>query len=416
MPVDISDYESLEPFLTYLSKNKEIIPNHEYRSKDLATDNNLSEEKNVKNCMKFEKGALYTDGRMDLCKQVVGPTWIEKLMLSLTDNDKITHFLLGNNIIGTKGAKSISDFLLNTHKPKIETRYLAGNDIDHEGIKMIVKGLIGDKDMKYLWLKRNPLYANGIKYIADLLKYNDNIKILDLHNTAMFDEGLNNLVVGLNENNSLRHLYICANGISNINSLCDYFKNKSSKGITSLWMDLNRIGDEEMSKLLISLKNYPYLKRLFIGSCGLTSKITETIYECFKDSKSLKVLNLGMYKSTNDMGEVANKIGDDGCIYIGKLIKENKSIQFMDLNYNCITEKGIEILNESLKDNDTLLFLNVIQFVLDYNSKAYLLLRDKLKNNIKNMNYKKEKIENITRYLKHSSKIQLIDSIYRNKM
>ena len=43
----------------------------------------------------FERGILYSDGRMDLCKQGVGSTTIEQVLDALTYNTHVVHFLLG---------------------------------------------------------------------------------------------------------------------------------------------------------------------------------------------------------------------------------------------------------------------------------------------------------------------------------
>jgi hypothetical protein len=138
MDVEVASYEELEPFFKFLDSNSVPI------------DNNWEKEP----CMKFIKGALYQNKRLDLCKQVVGPNWIEILMNSLVNNTQIEHFLLGNNIIGTIGAKAIGNFLLNEHKPKIKTWYIAGNSINQEGIKFKTSVNVG-VDIKVEDLKKS---------------------------------------------------------------------------------------------------------------------------------------------------------------------------------------------------------------------------------------------------------------------
>lgn len=61
--------------------------------------------------IEFEKGVLYADGRIDLCKMVAGPRNIGDLMDSLKPNTFSRHFLLGNNVIGPTGAKAIASFI-----------------------------------------------------------------------------------------------------------------------------------------------------------------------------------------------------------------------------------------------------------------------------------------------------------------
>jgi Ran GTPase-activating protein (RanGAP) involved in mRNA processing and transport len=282
MPVEVASQDELMPFMKFLDSDEKIIAKTQEKSVILE------------DCIKFTRGALYPDGRLDLCKQVVGPDHIELLMKSLKNNSQITHFLLGNNIINYQGAKAIAEYLTTPHKSKIQTWYIAGNAIDKDGIALISKAL---------WLKRNPLNPIGIKHISDMLKVNTTLKILDLHNTAVFDEGLIYLVEGLRLNRTLRHLYLDANAITpkSIVYLANYFKEltkKKEKGIHSLWIEINRLNDEGICILLDALKDYSYLKRLNIGSNGITYISAKKLYETFKNNKSLSVLSLGCYKST----------------------------------------------------------------------------------------------------------------------
>ena len=408
MPVDISREEELDSFFDFLEKNLPVDSTSiEYNTKWIPDEE----------CFKFNKGAVYTDGRMDLCKQVVGPLWINRLMKSLKDNDQIKHFLLGNNIIGTVGALAIKNFLLDKHKPKIQTWYLAGNDINSEGIEYLVDGLQYDRDVKELWLKRNPIKITGMIHIKRLLENNQNIITLDLHNVATLDDGLVHLAEGLKNNKSLRNLYLEANGttekgVTYLIEYFDYLVSNGKKGITSLWIGMNRIGDDGISKLVKSIGNYPHMERLCIGSNMITSVSCPVIYEAFKSHPSLKVLDLGMYKSTADMGEITNRISNEGVPFIVKLIKENKTIEYLSILHNDISNEAMKHIESALRENDTLLYLDFKQYFVGIEQDVYVNIREKLKKNryMKGIADEKEYF----RTLKHTKEIINIDSIYRN--
>ena len=406
MPVEIATGETLEPFFNYLSSRSAVDP-----------DSILwipSEQ-----CMKFTRGAIYTDGRMDLCKQVVGPTHIGKLIDSIRFNPHIKHFLLGNNIMGTTGCIAIKDFLLNEHTPLIHTWYLAGNDINEEGIKHLVDGLISDPDVRELWLKRNPIRSQGMKEIQRLLENNQNLITLDLHNTAVFDEGMEYICTGLKKNTGVRKLYLDANAIGpkGCDYLIDYFKHiidTKRIGITSLWLEMNRIDDDAMIKLITVLGNYEYLERLCIGSNMLSGISMEAIYHSFKDHKNLIVLDLGMYKSTADMGEITNRIGLTGSMWIGKFIAENKSIEYLSILHNDIPEEGINNIAEALTVNDTIVSLDFKQYFTGIHKDIHQKIMDKLKFNYQLKGISEAEIGTYVRELKHTPDIVNIDSIYRN--
>ena len=276
MPVEISSIEDLNPFFDHLKSNQPI------------EDTKIN----------FLRGIHYNDGRMDLCKQVVGPTHIDELMNSLKNNTQIEHFLLGNNIIGLKGSEAIAKFLLDNNKPKIKTWYLAGNDINDEGAKLLSEALKHNTICEALWLKRNPIKPNGAKYIGELLEINKSIKVLDMHNTGILDQGVEYLMNSLKKNNTLRHLYLDANGLTHLSSryISEYFDHlvtNNIKGITSLWLDINRIDDEGIITLSNSLKNYKYLKRLIVGSNRLTHLSAKALCENLNYCPNLKVLDIG---------------------------------------------------------------------------------------------------------------------------
>lgn len=400
MPVEIAPLEELEPFFKFLDSNAVPIDNdNEYEP-----------------CMRFIRGALYQDKRMDLCKQVVGFKWIGMLMNSLVNNTQVEHFLLGNNIIGPDGGKAIGNFLLNPHKPHIKTWYIAGNDLNHEGIKWIVDGLETDPDCVNLWLKRNPLKPEGMIHISRLLKSNTQIKILDLHNTAVFDKGVKHLVEGLKLNRALRHLYLDANGITKVGAkyMCEYFEyliQNDLEGISSFWIDMNTLEDEGVIELVEVLGRYRYLKRLCLGSTGITEKSAYAITTAFVTHPNLIMLDLGMYKSTSDMGMITNNIGDDGMKILAELVEKSKSIQYFSVMMNGMTSKGIGYLADAVEKSSTLMYVDFAQYGVEIPQTISSRIKLKTELNKTNANFTRK-----LRNLKHGNQIHWIDSIYRNNM
>lgn len=227
MPVEIAPYEELAPFFTHMEKG----------------------EAAERPCQTFVRGAYYDDGRIDMCKQVVGDRYIGYLVESIRYNPHVEHFLLGNNIVGDAGAEAIAALARTDYTPQIKTYYLAGNCLTATGITHIADALKRDRDAESLWLKRNPLKAAGVAHIAEMLEQNSSLETLDLVNVGMLDEGVEKLFTSLRKNHTLRRLYIDANGISAVGARCiaDYFnhlKVENRQGLTGLFMAMNRLGDE----------------------------------------------------------------------------------------------------------------------------------------------------------------------------
>jgi len=402
MPVDIAPEKELNDFFNRLKQNTPVIG---------------------KDYVQFVRGAYYSDGRIDLCKQVVGHLHIQKLMESIKQNPHIKHFLLGNNIIDCIGAKSIGDFITSDHKSKIETWYIAGNRINSEGIKIIAEALKKDSDTKTLWLKRNPLGYEGVKYLGEMLEVNNNIECIDIHNVNAGDDGIKFLFESLKKNNTLRRLYIDANNITTQGTkyIADYFnflKKNNKIGLTSIWLDMNRIYDEGAIILADGFENYPHLERLIIGSARIKANGATYLLNKLQSCKNLMLLDLGAYKSTGDMGELPNFIGDDGVDAIKKFIENNNTVKIMDISQNNISNEGLNKILDSFEKNNTLLHINYNQYGVDVSKdtkdKFFMLMERNVRNNL-GMTYN-EFHKGHLRLMKHTEDILKIDSIYRNNM
>jgi Ran GTPase-activating protein (RanGAP) involved in mRNA processing and transport len=330
MPVEVAPIQELYPFFDFLQTNQPVVDN---------------------DSLTFMRGTLFRDGRMDLCKQVVGEPWIADLMNSLVNNQHIKHFLLGNNIIDIAGAKAIADFISHPHQSQIETWYLAGNRIDADGIELISKALQTDQHCKALWLKRNPLKPKGAKHLGHLLEHNQCLEILDLHNTGLLDEGVAYLFDGLKSNRSLDLLYLEANGISNAQAIADYFSHlvkNEQPGISSLFCGINRLGDEGVAMIAESLHDYHHLKRLSLDANRLAYQGLKILLEQLVNHPNLIYLDLGLYKSTSDMHELPNNFGDESVPLLANFIQANNSVQIMSIKDANISLAGLEQLAGSI--------------------------------------------------------------------
>jgi len=92
MPVEIAEPESLAPFFEHLALGGKALP--------ISTDGDgtvlfIKEPYYDTPAIEVQRGVEYSDGRMDLCKMVLGPNNIGALMQSLRTNKTVKHFLLG---------------------------------------------------------------------------------------------------------------------------------------------------------------------------------------------------------------------------------------------------------------------------------------------------------------------------------
>lgn len=397
MIVDISDAEELRDFFNRLSMN---------------TSATCTKRDSIGEYEEFNRGAFYVDGRMDLCKQVVGSTHIDALMQSIRLNPYVTHFLLGNNIIGPYGAKCIADFIQDSGTlAKIQTWYLAGNDIDADGVSKIAEALSTDTHCRNLWLKRNPLGTVGAKAIAEMLETNTTIQVIDLHNTAIFDDGCITLFNSLKHNSTLKSLYLDANGLTKRSAIAiaDYFNYHPS--IQYLSIGMNRFGDTGIQIIcqgIIAAINMGWnipLKTLVIGGNRIENCETlEIIFETALKCPHLEFLDIGAYKSIADMGELVNYFKGGGVI-VADFIRRNTHVKCLNIDDCHFTDEDHNNIKEALTLDGPLKWIVLNHMCRDVHT---LINPDCMDNN--------DPVRDKIRKLKHGSDIWVIDSIYRNAM
>ena len=90
----------------------------------------------------------------------------------------------------------------------------------------------------------------------------------------------------------------------------------------------------------------------------------------------------------------------------------------MSILYNNISTKGIELIEKSLHNNNTMLFIYYEQYGIDIPQLVRQSIKKKLSENIKNLlniDYTEFTTSKL-RFIKGSNKLKNIDSEYRNKM
>ena len=322
----------------------------------------------------FQRGVFYTDGRMDLCKQTVGPAHIERLMQSLRPNRHVVHFLLGNNIIGRAGADSIASFLRDRRAqpdiPAIRTWYLAGCDFDGESMRQLVDEWQHDAAVEAIWLKRNQLSLSGAQQVARLLSSETcgRLRILDVDNTGLLDEGAIAVFEALKENQSVRHLYISANGLGPeaARSAADYLQHVRAKyprvkGLRSLFMSVNRFGDEGAILLAGALSHQPHLKRLVLASNRIESAGVVALASALEHNDVLQVLDLGLYTSTGDLGELPNRMEDTGAAALARTLAVNSSLRYLSIAHNGLTTDAYHVMADAVQQSRTLCYLEMVE-------------------------------------------------------
>lgn len=334
MPVQIP--KTIDPFLpinNYIMSNTAVVdhPNVE-----------IDPFSNTK-MVRFERGIVYSDGRLDLCKQVLGPLWIVCLLKALARNRHIKHFLIGNNVVSSSGALAIAKFI-QEFPNRMETWYLAGCHITSTVFSTLVDAMVESPVITNVWLKRNPLGVDSVPALVKLITNSPQLRTLDLHNTELGDEGVQLLMDELSESSvsiSLKNLYLNANGIGvdGMAAIVRFLESPRCQ-LEALFISANPIGDEGIVQFTPrTFHNCPSLQILSAQSCGLTSRGIKLLAYSITVSKNIKTLHLGLSKIARPMGQYHNYF-DASSISAFKFMIENTpslralTLDTMDVSYD----------------------------------------------------------------------------------
>lgn len=425
MPVEISDPESLAPFLAHLRNkgtHQALGTTKSDQKGELGTEPYYDVE-----FIEFEKGVLYSDGRVDLCKMVTGPRNIGDLMESLKPNDFSKHFLLGNNITGPTGADAIASFIEDL-PDRMETWYLAGNCIDATSFARLVDSMVKSPVITNVWLKRNPLGSSSAKNVFRLITQCPSLRTLDLDQTELGDAGVAELFSLLADHDQalpLRHLYLNATGIGKraCEQIGRYLGLPSCK-LISLFLSNNPIGSG-VAALAPGIASNQSLERLCLQSCGLSDKPTAALLSALKNH-NLKTLDLGQSYATEDLGMRYNWLTDSAPFV--DLVKSSSSLQYLNVSYAPMTQESVNALLQAVAASKTMLSLERQARPLlrgDPNAvragqegvRLTKSVRDRLQANVMEeygVDYE-EFSAGQKRFLISPQDVRLIDSVYRNR-
>lgn len=302
-------------------------------------------------------------------------------MAGSTNVRMVKHLLLGNNICGNELGTAVGNFI-KSGQSALTTWYIAGNNLDTNGIKPVCDALCNDNQVRQLWLKRNPLRDAGMYPIVNMLQSNTYLQVLDLTNTGIMDEGATILLNGIAGIQVLKYLYLSSNGMTS--KICNILANMlHTTNLEQIGLGCNRLGDIGSGWLANTLANpLCKLKSLEIASCGIGPGGAKLIADSLQTNTTLISLNMGFLKSTNDLGEVPNIIGSVGAVHIANALSVNTTLRSLDLMYTGIQQAGITALSEVLSTkNITLIYLNLEQFGIPHNELSREIIRKSIQRN-----------------------------------
>lgn len=427
MPVAIGTDDDFKDVFRFLHLNfdpKDVLSPEKKNIRDELTSTlGLQPGKEIKwntPMVEFRRGVVYDDGRLDLCKMVVGPTHIEKLLDALEENTVVTQFLLGNNVISTTGARRIARFIAD-HPERIETWYIAGNHIRAPGFQLLVDAMVNSPRITNVWLKRNPLTPDSVNNVVRLIAQTPSLRTLDLENTELGDEGVATIMTAITGTDlPLRNLYFNANGIGEkaATAIAGYLAHPVCK-LESLYLASNPVGDAGALPIAQALKANKSLLRLSMASTGLTSQGVTALCQALTTHPRIKSVDFAPSLTTRVHSQRFNHIADVAIPAITSLMK-NPTMRHLDLGRTALSAGGLEDVKAAVAESTLCEFHGFRALEFGEAMSCPLATRRTLEANVKRFYPDETSYNSFTnglnaRFLYSPEDVRLIDSVYRTR-
>ncbi|MEU9235722.1 gala protein [Streptomyces subrutilus] len=313
----------------------------------------LAADRPVETDEAFPLGTLRADGRVDLCKQGLGPDGAARLLPVAAASAHAAHLLLGTNAIGDAGARTLAGTLTGGHR--LRTLYLGCNRIGPDGVSALAAALADDTTVRALWLKRNPLLADGASALAALLRRNTALRTLDLVNTGIGADGVRLLLDALLERDQpLERLFLGGNGLGAdaVPLLAALIR---EAGVRELYVPANHLGDQGAALLADAAARSAHPVRLGLGGNGIGPAGARSLARALG---GIETLDLGRTMSERSLGAPGNHPGDEGAHALAAALPGSPLLR-LELRHTGLTGRGAKGLLAALPADSPLEYVGL---------------------------------------------------------
>ncbi|CAL9604789.1 gala protein [Streptomyces sp. enrichment culture] len=297
----------------------------------------------------YPLGTLRADGRIDLCKQGLGPDGAARLLPAAAASPHAAHLLLGTNGIGDDGARTVAEALRPGHG--LRTLYLGCNRVGPAGAAALAARLADDDTVRALWLKRNPVGDDGVRALADALRRNTALRTLDLVNTGLTTAGLRALLDALTaRERPLERLFLGGNGLT-ADAAPLLAALARDAGVTELYLPANHLRDEGAAVLAAAASAEPARPlHLGLGGNGIGPGGARALAAALH---GVEALDLGRPRSERSLGAPPNHTGDEGAAALARALP-GSPLRTLELRHTGLTGRGAKALLAAVPDDSAL--------------------------------------------------------------
>ena len=316
----------------------------------------------------------------------------------------LSKLMLGNNILGTRGFIELCGILKNCPKlnlldvsyngidknifdnenvaelfgeslPYLYTFYYEGNYLPTSEIQNLVKHILSNNSLTYLYLQNNQIGDDSLEILAFLLSKNYNIHTLDLSYNKFTSKGVSKLCEGImSKDTRLIEISLANNNLdeTSLTYLADAITN--SEQLYSVNLSYNNFSKGNCGMIIADMiKKDTKLKNVNLVACHLGLK-TKEIFAALEENQTITFIDL----SVNDIGNNLEMF-----MGLAKMLQKNKNIKYLYLDTNYITDRDFDIIiNEGITKSVNLNYLSL------KSNKITLSSIKRLSDSIKNDNRK----------------------------
>ena len=316
----------------------------------------------------------------------------------------LSKLMLGNNILGTRGFIELCGVLKNCPKlnlldvsyngidknifdnenvaelfgeslPYLYTFYYEGNYLPTSEIQNLVKHILSNNSLTYLYLQNNQIGDDSLEILAFLLSKNYNIHTLDLRYNKFTSKGVSKLCEGImSKDTRLIEISLANNNLdeTSLTYLADAITN--SEQLYSVNLSYNNFSKGNCGMIIADMiKKDTKLKNVNLVACHLGLK-TKEIFAALEENQTITFIDL----SVNDIGNNLEMFKG-----LAKMLQKNKNIKYLYLDTNYITDRDFDIIiNEGITKSVNLNYLSL------KSNKITLSSIKRLSDSIKNDNRK----------------------------
>ena len=293
----------------------------------------------------------------------------------------LSKLMLGNNILGTRGFIELCGILKNCPKlnlldvsyngidknifdnenvaelfgeslPYLYTFYYEGNYLPTSEIQNLVKHILSNNSLTYLYLQNNQIGDDSLEILAFLLSKNYNIHTLDLSYNKFTSKGVSKLCEGImSKGTRLIEISLANNNLdeTSLTYLADAITN--SEQLYSVNLSYNNFSKGNCGMIIADMiKKDTKLKNVNLVACHLGLK-TKEIFAALEENQTITFIDL----SVNDIGNNLEMFKG-----LAKMLQKNKNIKYLYLDTNYITDRDFDIIiNEGITKSVNLNYLSL---------------------------------------------------------